>query len=494
MAPKRAVYRRPAAARTRPRRPIAAMAKLKRPAGREEEETEKPLEDVKVKKFSSVDARRIASLRGVYLPTARYYGREVKVAGLVKGVKTEDGQWYMELEVSGTRDEELLRILSGRRDKVLSVHLCEEECRQQLSDELLVHAMEFEEVTLGEEGWMKNLKEAHGRPVEEEDEMRDLRREQELMEAAEKKVKKDEKKDLKKKKREEGEEGRRRKSPRLDEEGMEIGQKSLEDVFSGTGMDPSVKGRSKVLKRARKLAKKGKKGKKKKEKGSSSSSQGEDSSTSSSSSLDIGETGIFEEEKRLRTVWKRCPGALSSRSIQEIKRNLVTAAGTAWEMDKQTLPPIYTQYCRQVVMPGMGASLQQEVITVSQTLDLLAQGKIAAGMDVLNQRLKSLEALGRGAHWTMCRQYELVKTEEGGMTETQEKLAAARQAREEDKLKSLMNRAPSGKGGDYQQPQGGKARKGKEKGSGKNQPVDAGKNRGGSGSGGKDDKAPWPKK
>ena len=267
MAPKRAVYRRPAAARTRPRRPIAAMAKLKRPAGREEEETEKPLEDVKVKKFSSVDARRFASLRGVYLPTARYYGREVKVAGLVKGVKTEDGQWYMELEVSGTRDEELLRILSGRRDKVLSVHLCEEECRQQLSDELLVHAMEFEEVTLGEEGWMKNLKEAHGRPEEEEDEMRDLRREQELMEAAEKKVKKDEKKDLKKKKREEGEEGRRRKSPRLDEEGMEIGQKSLEDVFSGTGMDPSVKGRSKVLKRARKLAKKGKKARKRKRKG-----------------------------------------------------------------------------------------------------------------------------------------------------------------------------------------------------------------------------------
>lgn len=69
-------------------------------------------------------------------------------------------------------------------------------------------------------------------------------------------------------------------------------------------------------------------------------------------------------------------------------------------------------------------------------------------MDVLAQRLKSLEALGRGAHWTMCRQFELVKTDEGGMTETQEKLTAARQAHEEARLKSVMTRAPGAKGGD----------------------------------------------
>jgi len=73
-------------------------------------------------------------------------------------------------------------------------------------------------------------------------------------------------------------------------------------------------------------------------------------------------------------------------------------------MDKPSLPPLFTQYSRQVVMPGMSASLQQEVITISQALDLLAQGKVGSSMDVLTQRLKSLEALGRGAHWTMCRQ------------------------------------------------------------------------------------------
>ena len=77
------------------------------------------------------------------------------------------------------------------------------------------------------------------------------------------------------------------------------------------------------------------------------------------------------------------------------------------------------------------------------------------------------------------------------MTEEQEKISAARQAREEERLRGLMSRPPSGKGGDYSQ---GKSRKGKDsKGSGKNQSGDAGKNRGGQG--GKDDqKTPWQKK
>lgn len=95
---------------------------------------------------------------------------------------------------------------------------------------------------------------------------------------------------------------------------------------------------------------------------------------------------------------------MAVRSIQEIKikRNM-TSAGTVWDVNKASLP-------------------QQESLTVCQGPDLLAQGCVASCMDLLNQRLKSLEALGKGVHWTLCRQYEVVKVEEGGMTEETEKL------------------------------------------------------------------------
>ena len=482
MAPKRVNLRRPA----------AGPVRGKRPARSEGEAAEKEESAKKVKLFEDEDPREVARLSTIHLPEANYYGRSIALAGHVKALRSENSTWYLDVEATGTRDEELLRVLTGRADKLVNVHMCGKDCPQLVTDEIMVHAEKFEAVALDAEAWMTNLQVAkateHG-----VDELVELRREQERMSKSdEKDAKKKEKKEVKRKKKDRSEEGRESKSPKRGEEEKEVGQKSLEDVFKDTGMDPSPRRRSKILKKARKIAKKSRKGKKKKEKGSSSGSHSSTSSTSSSSSLEVGESGLFEDEKKLKMVWRRCPGALTSRSIQEIKRHLLTASGLAWEMNKSALPPIYLHYGRQVVMPGMSASLQQEVVTVCMTLDLLAQGKIAAGMDVLNQRLKSLESLGRGAHWSMCRQYELVKTEEGGMMEEQEKLAAARQAKEEDRLKALMTRAPSGKGGEVSQ--FGKSRKGKDsKGGGKNQPYDAGKNKGGQ-SGKEDPRAAWQKK
>lgn len=467
------------------RRPAMAGAVMRRPAhrGGAAEEREEP--PVRTKKFADMDARELVKLQAICLPAATYYGRKLALAGKVQGVRSETGEWYLDLLATGTKDEELLRSLSGRREKLVTVHLCGDGCTQQLTDELLVHAPTFEESSLNEEAWMTNLQEVRSDEVRL-DEMRDLRLEQERMEKEkDDRDRRAEKKEDKKKRKETRDEGRTSKSPRKEDEELEVGQKGLEDVFKDTGMDPNPKRRAKVLKKARQVAKKGKKGKKKKEKASSSSSKVSSSTSSSSSEMEVGETGIFEDDKRLTAVWRKCPGALSARSIQEIKRNLLTAAGTTWDMNKTALPPVYTQYCRQVVMPGMGASLQQEVVTVAQCLDHLAQGRVAACMDILNQRLKSLEALGKGGHWTLC-------PEEGGMTEEQEKISAARQAREEERLRNLMSKPPGGKGTEY--PQGGKTRKGKDsKGSGKGQPGESGKNRGGQG--GKDEsKAAWQKK
>jgi hypothetical protein len=85
---------------------------------------------------------------------------------------------------------------------------------------------------------------------------------------------------------------------------------------------------------------------------------------------------------------------------------------------------------------------------------------------------------------------ELVRVDNPGMSEEGEALAAARLAREEDKLKSLMGRPAYGKGGEASQA-AGKTRKGKDyKGTGKGPSNDGGKSKGG-----KDDsKKPWEKK
>ena len=184
-----------------------------------------------------------------------------------------------------------------------------------------------------------------------------------------------------------------------------IGRKPVEDVFKDTGMDPEPSRRARVLKRARRIGKK----RKKKDKGSSSSSDSSRSSLTDygneSSEEEKKLRAIFEEEKKLRAIWLRCQG------------------------------------CRHLYNREASPS------AICQGLDLLVQGCVASCMDLLNQRLKSLEALGKGAHWPLRMQYELVKVKEGGMTEETEKLGAARRAREEERMRSLMMRPQGTKGG-----------------------------------------------
>ena len=257
-------------------------------------------------------------------------------------------------------------------------------------------------------------------------------------------------------------------------------------------MDPEASRRAKILRKARKIGKADRKKRKRREKGSSDSKTSSSSKSSGSTSTDYGNESLFEDEKRLRAIWRRCPGALTSRSIQEIKRNLMTSTGMVWDVNKSALPPLYTQYGRQVIMPSMSAALQQETLTICQGLDLLAQGYVASCMDLMNQRLKSLEALSKGSHWSLCRQYELVRVEESGMTEETERLGAARRAREEEKLRTLMVRPSSGKGGETSQ--GGKTRKGKDgKGGYKGQSGDGGKSKGAQG-GKEDSRGSWQRK
>ena len=483
MAPKRrlAVHRRPA----------ARASALKRPAKDVKLPEKTEPEAGKKRRFADVNPRDLLKLGPICLEDAIYYGKTSPVAGRITGIKSEGDEIYFDLKASGTKSEELLRILSGRADKKLTVHSCGSECQGLLTDELLVHAREFEEVELGRVPWLTNLMQA-AEDRQEEDELAQLRLEQQRLEAEKKRMEKKERlKDKKQKRREEKEEGRRDKSPKEEREEELYGQKDLDAIFKGTGLDPEPRRRAKIMKKARRVLAKGRK-KKKKAKSDTSKSKSSSSTTSSSSSNAGFEDGLFDEEHKLQTVWRRYPGSLTAKSLQEIRRSLLTSAGTMWQVDRTALPPLYTQYGRQEMIPSMSPSLQQEALTLCQALDFILQGRVAGGVDILNQRLKSIAALAKGAHSTLGRQYELVKVDERGFAEGGEVLAAARRAKEDEKLRGLLTRASSGKGGDA--PQTGKGKKGKEsKGTYKNQSVEGSKGKGG-GSGKEDKKETWQKK
>lgn len=85
-------------------------------------------------------------LGDVLLKKAAYYHREVEVCGRLTGCKREGGQTFFEMEVQGTQDEELLRVLTGIARRKATVHACGEGCAQELSGEGLIHAREYEEV------------------------------------------------------------------------------------------------------------------------------------------------------------------------------------------------------------------------------------------------------------------------------------------------------------------------------------------------------------
>ena len=55
---------------------------------------------MRIKKFADMDARELVKLQAICLPAATYYGRKLALAGKVKGVRSEGGEWYLDLLVS----------------------------------------------------------------------------------------------------------------------------------------------------------------------------------------------------------------------------------------------------------------------------------------------------------------------------------------------------------------------------------------------------------
>ena len=256
----------------------------------------------------------------IILTEASYWEEPIKASGIVQYVQVDGDKKVMAMELLGTQSEALIKWKGSHPGKLLDVDLCTEDCGKVARDGL-VHCVQVQ-LWLDhlEEGWMRV---AEGMEKTEDDELKELRRRSDLLEGRkpgeealrEEKTKRRErssssrsrkKKKKKKEKKDKGEDKPKEKDKK------EIqGVKNLTDVFGKTGLDPRHGTRRKMLRRAKKVAKK---------KGKKDSSSTSRSSTSGSSGSEAGEgSNIFGEEIKVKSVWGKVPGALTWGAISQMQ-------------------------------------------------------------------------------------------------------------------------------------------------------------------------------
>ena len=443
--------------------------------------------------LNDLDMASLSRLGHILVKQGKYYHREVNVVGKVEGVRVQDGQIFLDLEASGTEDEGLLRSITGKQGRRISVHVCPPDCGSLVTDEFLIHGREYEAVDPKAKPWYTNLVQVVAVPGPDADELAEMREEADKRRAlAEGRAdrspnakKRREEKVAKKKQIAEERKEKKRREPSAESEDLVAGQKDLAGLFGGTALDPDPKSRKRILKRARRLGRGGKKKKK-----SSSDTAASSTSSSGSSSVALASGGLFNSERRMKSIWKRYPGALAASAVMDARELLMTSSGTLHDVDCKQLPPITTQFVRQHLGGTMSPPMLQEALTLSTCLDTLLQGRAASTCDIIAQRLKALENVAQGHHWSIGRQLELVRSEPAGLTNETEGWDAARRAREEAKLKVTLVKNPGARGSEVSS--GAKGKKGKDfKGAGKGGTDDGRKGKGNEGR--KEGKGAWQK-
>lgn len=144
----KAGVRRPAAAapvggRVRPR------LGLRRPGvapGRE------PTEEVRLQELGIVELLSVGALR----VTGTYWDSPVELVGVPRGIHEEDSAHFVRLEARGTKQEKLLRFLSGSPRREVLLHLCDDPCTKLVWRDGVVHLQKAVKVGDDIEDWMNN--------------------------------------------------------------------------------------------------------------------------------------------------------------------------------------------------------------------------------------------------------------------------------------------------------------------------------------------------
>ncbi len=267
--------------------------------------------------------------RGLFVAfEGSYWQAAGSVAGEVVGYKDEEDFPVVELVAKGTNSERLLRWATGAPGVALRVHLCHGDCGGDPTADDLFHGRQVRIVKPEEKlPWMSSLEvvrhdelpELRGALAPKGDEKEAKKRRTSSSRSSKSRDRKRRKRKEKKKEKKEGREksARREDAARGSKSGGKLllkGQKELEAVFGGTGLDPSPAMRRRVRRKARKAARRS-------SKKSSSSSR---SSSSSTEDSEVSQEGLFPETKKVKGMAKRSPGALSNQAVEEMKESLLT--------------------------------------------------------------------------------------------------------------------------------------------------------------------------
>ena len=368
---------------------------------------------------------------------ASYFEKECTFAGKINRVVLEGTDTELEITLTGTSTEELLKFGSGVHPPVIRAHLCPRDCDQKRSNQDLVHLKKFRKITPeGERTWEENLLAT--------DENAPLRGAQQAWEREEeKKQKRDRetssdsrggggKKKEKKKEKKRSKSKKEKKEKRARVGGRSVAKKDLKDLYGGTGLDPEPKMRRKLRKKLKRKLKKAK--------STSSASSG---TSTSSSTEEVGEE-ILEDRSKVQRIAELAPGVLTATSVQNMKNYVLQASGSTWGADVDSIPPIMSQYVRCFLAPKSSGGLLREATMLAFAADLMVQGRPAEALDALSQRLKSLELVVNGEAWGTAQKIEIVPPHDASMASRAEVQIAHREALLDSRAKG--NQAPWEKG------------------------------------------------
>ena len=224
-------------------------------------------------------------------------------------------------------------------------------------------------------------------------------------------------------------------------------------------LDPDPKVRRKLQRQMRKRLKRGK--------GSTSTS----SSTSSGTSEGKEDDELLEDRSKIQKLADHGPGLLAAAVIRNMKPFVVQTTGGTWDLDMDSLPPIMSQYARCYLSPRSSGGLLREAYTLAHIGDLLLMARPAEALDALGQRLKSLELMMGGQHWSTAQRVEVVPPMEATMSSRAELQLAQKEANLDSRIKGTGSQWEKGKGKTKTK----EREKGKEKGKGSGKQKDEGK-------------------
>lgn len=158
------------------------------------------------------------------------------------------------------------------------------------------------------------------------------------------------------------------------------------------------------------------------------------------------------ETSRARGVFERYPGVLTEQSLRAMRTTLLQEIGE----DPVTLgiKPIAVAYFRQQLARKLNGPASREALTLCMTMDLLLRGRACQAMDVVAQRLKSVEAVSSGTHWQVAQRMEVTPPDLALIAQPGELRGAQKESYEDSRTLWLASNPGGGKDKSKKGPKG----------------------------------------